>query len=319
MRSPVWRIVTSIVGLTALVVVIWVGFVNHGPADPAARARRLLARPNPHRYVNQAAIVIRNAEQRDPQVAAVIYGALLCDPDERVRHGGLMLLSDRFAGRVTDSRPVEGGDEIRALLIVWFAGASLEERLAHLPYSFLCWVHAHAVTAPPTDTDAPPRRSLASASLAPEELRWLLAVTLERSEPARTLVEDLLLACPPADEVARRLRYLDAMDGATSVRPALERRELRPINAADLVGALPPQLALLERLADPNPAVRQAAGRLLAVCGDARGLPGLHEWLRAHLRFSTPVSTLLTALFGEDWRTGDASSRPARDAGPRDG
>ncbi len=319
MRSPVWRIVTSLVGLTALVAVIWLGSVNRGPADPAARVRRLLARPNPHRYVNQAAILIRNAEQRDPHAAPPIYGALLCDPDERVRHGGLMLLSDRFAGRVTDSRPVEGGDEIRALLIVWFAGASLEERLSHLPYSFLCWGYAHAATAPPADTDAPPHRAIAITSLAPDELRWLLAVTLERSEPARTLVEDLLLACPPADAVARRLRYLDALDGATSVRAALERGELRPINTADLVGALPPQLALLERLADPNPAVRQAAARLLAVCGDARGLPGLHEWLRAHLRFSTPVSTLMTALFGDDWRTRDASSRPARDPGPRGG
>lgn len=319
MRSLHWRIVASLVGLTALVIAIWIGFLNRGPTDPAARVRRLLARPNPHRYVNQAAIVIRNAEQRDPNAAPPIYRALLCDSDERVRQGGLMLLSDRGAGRITDSHPVEGGDEIRALLLVWFAGASLEERRARLPYSFLCWCYAHAATASPTDTDEPPRRAMAVASLPAEELRWLLAVTLERSEPARTLVDDLLLAPPPADQAARRLRYLDGMDGATRIRAALERGELRPINAADLVGALPPQLALLDRLADPNPAVRQAAGRLLAVCGDARGLPGLHEWLRAHLRFSTPANTLMTTLFGDDWRTRDASSRPARDARPRGG
>lgn len=319
MRLSAGPIVTLLVGLAALVVALWIGFVNDGPADPAARVRRLLARSNPHRYVNQAAIVIRSAEQRDPHAALPIYRALLNDPDERVRHGGLMLLPDRFAGRIAASRPVEDGDETRTMLTDWFADASLDERLAHLPYSFLCWCYVYAPATPFGETDAPPRRPIGVGALAAEELRWLLAVTLERSEPARTLVDDLLLARPPADEVARRLRYLDAMDGATSVRAALERGELRVINGGDLAGALPPQLAPLDRLADPNPAVRQAAGRLLAVCGDARGLPGLRQWLQAHLRFTTPVNTLMTALFGDEWRTHDASRRPARDPGPRDG
>lgn len=303
-------------GAAVVVAVTWAVLLHWYPADPAARVRRLFARSNPHRYANQAALVIRETSRHDPGFRARVFTRLLHDHDARVRRGALMLLADHFAVATDAPHGEEDGEEITVVLAEWFDGASLEERLAHLPYSFVCWLRAHGV-APVDDPGVVGQWALDLEALPPDELRWLLAVTLERAEPARTFIEFLLLQAPPADEAARRLRLLDGLDRAATVRTALERRELQPLDVAELLAALPPALDLLDRLGDPNPAVRQAAGRLLAVCGDARGLPGLHEWLRAHLRFSGPVNTLMTALFGDDWRTRDASGGPARDPGAR--
>jgi hypothetical protein len=77
--------------------------------------------------------------------------------------------------------------------------------------------------------------------------------------------------------------------------------------------------ALLDMLADPIAEVRWGAGRILAVAGDARGVPAFCDWLQHHPRMTANADKLMAALLGRDWRDLCESGSPTSQPSPGEG
>jgi hypothetical protein len=155
-----------------------------------------------------------------------------------------------------------------------------------------------------------------------ERERWLLAASLTRDEQTRQLAFFLLFSPePPAPlRVAQRLHVLDGLVSQKHPDPLTPDAPLVRLSAEQLRAELrvPPE-RLAELLADPLPAVRQAAGRILALAGDARGLPALDEWRRTRSGLPPEARALLADLYGEDWEDALESRSATRAASTSDG
>ncbi len=285
-----------------------------GAGGPAAELRRLLAQPEPRpRLFHRAALILRAARDRRPQGRAELFRDLLRDPDPQVVHHALLLLGDVLRTGEPDDA------EVGAAFTDWFTAASLPARIEHLPHALVC----AALAANPLPRPAAAPR-VAAAPLpenwpygnTPDERRWLVAASLLRDGEARELAGMLLFQT--ADDavcVRDRLELLDARATFRYPDPAAPDARVAAVAPASLRAQLRVDVdELADMLDDPLPQVRWAAGRILTVAGDPRGLPAFQEWLRAARPIPPAAAAMLNDLFGPEWSIPDARGLATRDA-----
>jgi hypothetical protein len=241
--------------------------------------------------VDDASWLLFVADEQLPGTEVRVIKQLLYDPDERVVERALTVLTDRARFGQANFY------DFRA----WFDSASLDQKMAHLHAALACCA-AHDIR--PNQPYAFPELLL-GVPLDDDNQRWFIVATLSRGADEREVADRMIARdLRPDTEVCRRLRILDALrpsmvDAARTCNELIE-----PINPPELVRQLRIDGALLlSVLSDPNAKLRWAAGRILTVAGDARGLPAFREWLQAHPRIPLDAEKMLTDLFGPDWRT----------------
>ncbi len=171
-----------------------------------------------------------------------------------------------------------------------------------------------------------PIAAVRNLNVTDDDLRWLIRASIAASRPAREPAFELVLRAESIrtrDIVPNRAGFLDNSRFAPwhgAAGPAwsaeCERNQAGAWSRIEL--ACGDRLAALTRDADEQ--VRWAAGRLLAVCRDERGLPAMDEYFRSNPGRAGPAIELLSDLFGPDWRKpfesgGAASQRGAGNGG----
>lgn len=263
---------------------------------------------------HRAALLLRTVEQRTPGAGAQLARELLADGDGRVVRGVLTVLGDQLQ----DPTGVPG---LREVFDAWWLARPTAERIALLPQSLVCRAASSSLAgATPLPARTPLHADRAPAAAVDDE-RLLVAATLQRDAQARELAEMLLFRHTSADaSVAQRLRYLDNRSALKRADDLDAKTPISSISAADLQDQLRLDLAHVRAmLADPVAEVRWAAGRILAVSGEAAGVSAVCEWLRAAPRAVARADALLTDLLGCDWRNFCASRTTTRESSPRDG
>jgi len=316
--SPVARRTISwLVVLAVLVAVTLVVRRLPGAGGVADELRWLLACDNPpSRSFNRVSLLIREAEQRQLGARAALFRELLTDDDRRVVRGALVVLADHLRPSGTLH------EDLRSVFADWFAAAPVRDKIDYLPYSLICSARAagRATEGDPPLAAITPLVGSWVPALGEDDQRWIIAATLERNPDARELTQMLLFrGGPGADSVVHRLQYLDGVTSLKYPDPLDADHKLEPIT----MDALRAQYRLdADRLpamlSDPLARVRWAAGRILAVCGDERGLPAFDEWLQANRRSRVAGEAIMIDLFGPEWRKRIESGGSTRQAGPGD-
>jgi hypothetical protein len=290
-----------------------------GAGGLTAELRWLLAHSTiTSRGLSRAATSIHFAAMNSMASRVEMYEALLNDPDRNVVKGTLRLLS-------TDSalRGPEPDAALRATFARWFSSVSAEDKFFYLPELLLCaapepqWRTRGTQNAETSDEASeyaePPPLSDWLVTITSDDLRWIVASTLPRlsgHNAAFAVFGDPVKWRHP--QLPNRLAFLDDWVTYQPGPPTWERL------GEEWDVCLPfPAAALLEMLHDPADEVRWAAGRILAVAGDERGLPAFCDWLQVNPR-APRADQMMIDLFGPDWRkrceSGSATSQP----GPRD-
>lgn len=266
-----------------------------GANGPVGELQWILTHANfNQRGHRSAASVLLTLEHADPQRAARVLEALLLGDNPRVARHALTLLADRLeadrmARHVTRAiwQPV---------FVAWLEQAApsfkFEQRAAALRAVFSLY--------PDDVTDA-----WTALPLTQRDARWIVAGMLDRSLHVGLTAIDLVFRETESQNPLRE-RFLYAGQVRTRL-PADATVEQLPTAALMRDWSRYVSLAqgtLVDLLDDEAPRVRWAAGRILAVAGDARGLPAFGEWLRReHRRRNRPADLLMTALHGAEWRT----------------
>jgi hypothetical protein len=215
-----------------------------------------------------------------------VLETLLADEDPFVVHGTLVHIADEF--RVLTGLTQGFEDEPPPAVIAfrtWFDRTTPDERLAYLPNTLLAGA-------------ALPEGWQMSPVLTRDDGRWIVAAALERNPDWRTWADRLLFGRADALEDQRtRLLVLDRLEDCDPGPdwPGLQCRypdEPYALHGDDVAAYI----------SDPHEKARWAAGRILTVARDARGLPAFREWLTAHPRIPSDAEKMLTDLFGPDWR-----------------
>lgn len=312
--SRTHRRTISWLALAALVAATAIGLTRlPGYGGVVAELRWLLARDNiPPELFNRASGLILLAEEHSPGARAELYRALFRDDDRRVLRGAMTVLADQLR---------HSGDpsgEIRQVLGDWFQHAAAEEKVACLPHLLHCLVYAQFSAARPQSWVAGlglGRDLWWEPLLTPDDERWMVAATLPSPLDSWRMAHMLVFSGHRRGlAVSHSLFALDWLPGAPQVGP---------VRAIDIDEALRAELRIeLERieamLNDPIDEVRWAAGRILAVCGDERGLPAFREWLQTTRGLTPEVDKLIADLFGPNWRDACESGGTTRQSGVRD-
>ncbi len=276
-----------------------------------------------------------------PARQAVIARQLLAGDDERVVHQTLVFLVDR-------TRYLSPGHEPLAReLIHWVRGASVRQRLDLLParfdddYARLDQFFPQPETAPPDEglaeragqgpnlasegrgagpsgTSPPYRHPPATAPAADTDTRWRLATLAIRTGPRRTPALWWLDTFDPNAALHERAHFLEGAYAADKLAPAGEAPFAPLATDRTPVSRLLRAVPLGALLADPEPEVRWGAGLLLAIIGDARGLPAFCDWTRHVPHGPEHVDRMMTDLFGPDWREHCESRNTTRQPGEGD-
>jgi hypothetical protein len=253
-------------------------------------------------------------ESREPGATAGILGTLLSDRDPRVVDGVLSLAFDLRAQSVEGLPRLTGfWPEFRR----WFHNADLSTKQLHregLVRLLAAELHADddaelsKTSAEDYHRRPRPGASPAGLELTNLDLRWILLATLARDR--RTAVPALNV-CLRAESFAirdiiqTRLELLDRPAGGPwggACPPPWSHDCLREHAATWSTIELTIADELSELVRDPDADLRWAAGRILAVCRDRRGLPAVHERLRDRPREMQEADRLMQDLFGPDWR-----------------
>jgi len=290
-----------------------------GAGGVEGELRWLLTRAPTSQSRNRAFLLLQEAEMRTPGGRAALLRNLLHDPDRRVRHGALAAAVDAVRAMETVAgRTFVGEDGLEVALRDWWHQADWQERSAGLPHSFTAWVFSRSSeVADPELRWAAVMEATRAGRLTEAERRWLLAATLQRSDPPRSLIDELAFQGPTARELATAVRFLDGLESRlpsiADGRPPLwnwdPERDHLAWSFSELRGALH----------DPVVEVRWAAARILAVSGDASGLAVLADWLRFHGRYAGVTGVLMEAVYGVGWRELCESRSTTREARQGDG
>ncbi|MBP7746510.1 MAG: hypothetical protein KA383_10275 [Phycisphaerae bacterium] len=239
------------------------------------------------------------AKQRAPDGPFNVMRVLLHDDDTRVVQCALVLVGDSI--RSAAAFAVDWGAR---LFEEWFAHSTADQRFAHLPYTLLqCYWDAGSRMYAPHFAETSTRDEVAAGQLAPwrgaDDVCWIVAGTLEKGPDWRPLADaGAFNDAAPTQHIRVRLLVLDALlTRDTAFVPT-------PLDESTLQTELrPPLEQVLSLLTDLREKVRWAAGRILTVAGDRRGLPAFREWLKAHPNIPPGATQMLAELFGPDWRT----------------
>lgn len=295
------RRLISWLGTLAVLIALAVG-ISRLPAQGGlvGELRWVFTRPSPAATKYSRALeLLRQAKQRAPDGPFDVMRVLLQDDDPRVVQCALVLVGDSI--RSAAAFAVNWGAR---LFEEWFTHSTADERFAHLPYTLLqCYWDAGSGMYAPHFAETPTRDEVAAAQLVPwrgaDDVCWIVAGTLEKGPDWRPLADaGAFNGVAPTQHIRVRLLVLDALltrDTAFVPTP-LDEKTLR----AELIPSLEQVLSLLT---DSREKVRWAAGRILTVAGDRRGLPAFREWLAANPRIPPGAMQMLTELFGPDWRT----------------
>lgn len=300
-----------------------------GSGGLAAELRWQLARAPGPTPTARSMHLLREAEQRGPGASGRVLADLLAADDARIVDAALRLAADlAWQDDLADAALADWWPALGR----WLNAAGPPARQAHVAGLARClaaWFSRDDDPRPPKMRDnlevARPRPPPPGLRLGPGDLRLLLAASLAPGRDITLHVLDTLLR--DESEATRhivliRLRLLDDPAFDTSfggAAPAPWQAEIARENVADwrpLV--LRCQDWLVAALDDPEAHVRWAAGRVLAVCRDARGLPAVRDWLRRDPRAPRGPGILET-LFGPDWRDPDAGGGAAREPRAGDG
>ena len=291
-RTLSW--LATLAGLAGLVV----GYARlpaHGGV--AGEIHWLLARDHvPAEAHRRVAELLWDAAEGEGIARDNVLSNLLANTDERVVHGALCVLSDLLG-----SRGLPGFDDanLRPVFSRWFQYATIEAKVAHLPYTLLCALRHHIHQPPERPTEL--WSTLRWAERPTEgDARWVIAATLSLEPDARSAVERVLFGEYTGNIVEHRLRVLDALNAAQ----AESAQSCLPLLGPDYSRLeMPIALNELRQMAsDPIPQVRRGAGRILAVAGDPRGLPAFREWVKTKRKLPPTAEKMLTDLFGPNWR-----------------
>ncbi len=275
---PTRPIIPWVVAIVLAIAAILAICYSSGFGRLPAELRDLLAHSAEHpRAINDAMRLLLLAEEEQPGRRCELLAVLLDDGDSQVIGGTLTLVADQFRYAAGEERT-----DLERVFAGWFDGASIADKVAHLPQTLACacpdaWI----------------------ITLKPADRRWLIAATLTRVDDLR-LVADRAAFGPEADEnpICRRLRYLDGLADEYGTVDATVDLSMQ------LAGQLPLSHAeLATMLRDQLTDVRYAAGRLLSVGGDERGLPVFAEWLQTRPPSLDAGERLMRALYGADWRS----------------
>ena len=219
-----------------------------------------------------------NTEQRRQLVRG-----LLSDVDSRVVHGTLGVIATQMGVGAWARDGLPGGRADALEFVEWFRGAAAPAKLAQLPYTLMI-------------ADPPPE--VAGPLLGDEDVAWRLVATLGRDPRWRPVAERLVFRHVFGEvSVCGRLALVDGLFVRKDTAP------VTPLNWRATCGELLLDCEhVLHQLDNSNECVRWAAGRILTVAGDPRGLPAFREWLKAHPRIPPDAEKILTDLFNPEWR-----------------
>ena len=272
----------------------------------------------PSRDLNRASLLIRMLGREAAHTPGQVFQVLFSDKDPRIVHGAMRAFIDQRQFDLGGPCP----KDMCTAYSNWFRRASVAEKTATLPQSFyICFVLVNDIYSRTVDPVLPwdPMSSNWPLPATGDDLRWIVAATLQRGERERHAVDLVVFrrdGLSPYD-VVQRLRRLDGMSPPINYSPpavysAVELKELRKqlwLSVDDLA----------TMLSDPISEVRWGAGRILAVAGDERGLPALREWLKHNPRFTPLADKLMIDLYGPDWRSRSARGSATSQPGPRNG
>ncbi len=320
----------SWIGTLAVLAAGGVGLAHlPGSGGTVDELRWLLAHsPRRPATLNQAFRVIYETNQRSSGAAAELLRMLLRDERLDVVDGALMVLARSWGYDVASD------DADRGVFREWFNRASLDEKLAHIGAALGCCYlplteaqhtpspeelveRVNGLLAPAATAWLAPDCNDVELSLTPEMQRWLVAGTIRQVPWQRPVAEMLTFRgwSTPSD-MAQRLDFLDGVVGSGQTEQTWKPPVLAEAAAQQLWIDFD---LLLLMLNDPHDQVRWGAGRILAVAGDARGLPAFCDWLQHNVRMSANADKLMTPLFGPDWRDLCASGSATRPSSPGDG
>jgi hypothetical protein len=262
--------------------------------------------------------------------ASRIFGTLLYDRDPRVVDGVLWLASDLAV------RPRRGFPDVDPWVpdfVRWFneTDARTKESLQAalltcllrviLVASFDAGVQGLGHRAPTTG----PIAAVRDLRVTDDDLRWLLRATVTGSPVGRIYAFAILLRAESeatCDILATRARVLEDpryTSWGSAAPPGYANQCRRETAHTWPHIALANADALAGLTDDADEQVRWAAGRMLAVCGDERGLPAVDEYVRTNPGRAGPVVGLLDDFLGPDWRKPFESGGAARQPGAGDG
>lgn len=275
--------------------------------------------------VNRATLLLYYTEQTDIAASVEMLRQLLDDPDDRVVTGAYLILTDRLPPTIDkcarDSSPFVD------LLVEWREKADARRMIAHADLA-LSGFHVAGVRAVGNDAW---RRVEWDATFAESPIpvrqpdkRCMVAVTLP---DARTTFTDGVfrqrwVQKARLDSIYSRWEFVSNPHARPDYRKLREARgePIRALGDAELAEQLrltPEELR--EMLSDPIDEVRWGAGRMLAIAGDARGIPAVCEWLAANPRWAGLMDELMRDLYGPGWRafgeSRGAASQPGEGGG----
>jgi hypothetical protein len=247
---------------------------------------------------NRAHVLFQLAARQAPHSQISILESLLSDSDPVAQQAGLSLSVTMVLG-ATSNPPMMSRREALGPFLHWLARVPPEKRLRFDPYPLLI-------------AELPGAEREATGLLTATDLGWMIAGTGERGLDWRERADALVFRRAPAEPgIRQRLLMLDALQPIPG--------DLAPLTPEDVAAELvPTSEQLLALLGDADTRVSWNAGRILAVSGDSRGVPGVRRWLQWNPQMATCADKLMTALYGPDWRDLCESGSPARESGPRD-
>lgn len=239
----------------------------------------ILSRPPPERQLRRAGGLLVIAEEQDSGAEARYLKGLLKSDNSLVVDSALEIMLLRWM------RGIESWENVNELFNDWFVSASDEQRWAHVqPIVGLSGMLLARVDTLSLESQV---RVLQRE---PEYLRWHLASMVHPDKRFRRSLEPPLLESPDPAIQAR----LDRLDGWFPIYEQEEQPSWWPrIDAADWV---------VWAVDDPFPQVRWAAGLVLALCRDERGLHAAYDWLQNDPNAPASANQVLDQLFGPDWR-----------------
>ncbi|MFH1747673.1 MAG: hypothetical protein ABIG44_11585 [Planctomycetota bacterium] len=331
--SRMVRRTLSWVFVLAILVAALIGW-NRVPGAGGAlgELRWLLGKqPRTTQDYNRASTLLLLANNERMGCRLEIYRALVFDSDERVVDGVLVLLHDEL-GQAVAYCPRDGygerfnpkwNDALR-ITTEWFDEASEETHFNHADRAIRLFVLAYRCARHWHRDFGGDSRYLVWQVLAtlpyPGDYDLFVATQSQltsatENHPFNNLHGPRRQWPPDAFSIRVRLRILDGRtiageEAHLPPKPRLHRVEIKdwwPIE-------IPGHAELLTLIEHEHPAIRWAAGRIMAICYDKRGLPGVKEWLDTKPSQAKSAEKVLSEMYGPDWRelceSGGAASQP---------
>jgi hypothetical protein len=245
---------------------------------------------------NRAFGLVALLAEHDPAALGDTFATLLRESDPQIVGWSLSALDGRLT-YFPSSRGV-----LDKTFLEWIESADDATKLAHLKSVVVCLETVFYFT--DVRWTAEHRRWLALGAVDPDDFTRHLAATCIGFDAALALRD--------------RLGVLHAGN------PRWKQEGPMTPDASKLPSAwapleLPEHEQVVELTRDSVNQVRWAAGQILAVCGDQRGLPALCEWLQTKPKGGAAAEKVLSELFGPDWRKPFESGRAASQPSTRDG